>query len=80
MANLDEIVLQLRKERDETQKRIEQLNQALAALASLNGTTPVRTRAQISGGKRRILSAAVRKRIAAAQRARWARWRAAKRK
>jgi len=80
MSNLDHVVLQLRKERDEAQKRVEHLDQALAALGSLNGTRALKTRsAHASGRKRRTMSAAARRRIAAAQRARWARWKAARR-
>jgi hypothetical protein len=37
MADLTKVVVPLRKERDEAQKRLEQLDQALAALGSLDG-------------------------------------------
>jgi hypothetical protein len=37
MADLKKVVVQLRKERDEAQKRLEQLDQALGALGSLDG-------------------------------------------
>ena len=79
MSNLDKVVLQLRKERDQVQKRVKQLDQALAALGSLDG---LRTRArslQTTSRKRTPMSAAARRRIAAAQRARWAKWKAARR-
>jgi hypothetical protein len=78
MSNLDKVVLQLRKERDEVQKRVGQLDQALAALGSLDGLQTRGRSLQTSGRKRRTMSAAARKRIAAAQRARWAKWKAAK--
>jgi hypothetical protein len=58
MASLDAIVKELQQERD-------RLDQAIALLTSLNGTGH-----KIS--QRRTMSPAARRRIAAAQRARWA--------
>lgn len=78
MANLANVVQQLRKERDQSHRRIEQLDEALKALGSLSGSRRRTNRAQVSG-KRRTMSAAARKRIAAAQRERWAKWKAARR-
>ncbi len=64
MANLAGVVQQLRKERDQAARTVEQLD---AALAALNGDSyGSRT------GIRRKISVAGRARIAAAQRARWA--------
>jgi hypothetical protein len=80
MTSLATVVQQLRKERDQTQKRIEQLDQALKALTGVGGlraTGGRRGRVNLTK-KRRTLSAAARKRIAAAQRARWAKWKAAR--
>jgi len=82
MSNLAHVVQQLKKERDQAQRKTEQLDQALKALSSLGGLLgSVRTvgRTQRSGAKRRTMSVASRKRIAAAQRARWAKWKAAQR-
>ncbi len=82
MSNLANVVQQLRQERDQAQKRIEQLNGALKALTGLDGaskTTGQRSSAPTEAGARRTMSAAARKRIAAAQRARWAKWKAARR-
>lgn len=62
--NLAGVVQQLRKERDQAAKTVEQLN---AALAALNGGSYGR-----KTGTRRNISAAGRARIADAQRARWA--------
>jgi hypothetical protein len=64
-------------ERNQAQKRVEQLDEALKALAGFGrgGTEIHHVRAS---GKRRTMSATARKRIAAAQRARWAKWKAAK--
>jgi hypothetical protein len=81
MSNLTKVVQQLKKERDLTYRRIGQLDEALKALTGIGSArAPIRRRglAQASG-KRRTLSAAARKRIAAAQRARWAKWKAARR-
>jgi hypothetical protein len=78
MSNLTSVVQQLKKERDQLQGGIEQLDEALKALT---GTGGVRRQgfAQPSR-KRRTMSVAARKRIAAAQRARWAKWKAAQRR
>ena len=62
--NLAGVVQQLRKERDQAARTVQQLDAALAALDS--GSYGRRT------GTRRKISAAGRARIAAAQRARWA--------
>jgi hypothetical protein len=82
MSKLANVVQQLQKERDQARRRVEQLDEALKALGSLGGLRGgvgrVR-RAQTVGKKRRTMSAAARKRIAAAQRARWAKWKAARR-
>lgn len=67
MANLAGVVEQLRKERDLAAMKVKQLD---AALAALNGVSATSTR---TGSH---LSATTRARIAAAQRARWARVRA----
>jgi len=62
--NLAGVVQRLRKERDQAARTVEQLDVALAALDG--GSYGRRT------GTRRKISAAGRARIAAAQRARWA--------
>jgi hypothetical protein len=64
MANLSGIVKQLKKERDRVERQLSGLNAALTAFASAySGSTPSR---------RRTLSGKSRAKIAAAQRARWA--------
>jgi hypothetical protein len=71
MGNVSLIVKQLKKERDKVEKQLSGLNAALAAfVGTYHGAKPTPTR------KRRKISAAGRKRIAAAQRARWAKIRA----
>jgi hypothetical protein len=64
MPNLKSVVDQLKKERDAAQRQLSALNAALRAFAGVyrNGT----------GKAARTMSAAGRARIAAAQRARWA--------
>src|SRR5713101_2212211 len=65
LANLSGIVKQLKKERDHVQQQLTRLNSALAAFAGVY-------RGRTSTKPRRKLSAKGRARIAAAQRARWA--------
>jgi len=82
MSNLAHVVQQLRKERNQALRTIEQLDEALKALSgvgSLRATTTRHGRAQASPRKRKPMSTAARRRIAAAQRARWAKWKAARR-
>jgi len=79
MMNLAKAVLQLKKEREQARRKVEQLDSALNALAGLGEYTGKVGRAQTLGRKPRVMSAAARKRIAAAQRARWAKWKAARR-
>lgn len=71
MAKMSGIVKMLTKERDLVQKQLSGLNAALSAFAGVYaGAKPT--------GKKHTLSAAGRKRIAAAQRARWAKIKAKK--
>jgi hypothetical protein len=63
MANLEAVVKELRQERDK-------LDKAITTLTSLDGTRSHKP-------LRRAMSAATRRRIAAAQRARWAKERGA---
>jgi len=73
MTNLDSIISELKAERDK-------LDKAIQALTSVNGNAPrtLDRKPQDSTPKRRVMSAAARRRIAAAQRARWAKVRAGK--
>ena len=80
MSNLAKVVAQLRQQRAEAQKKVEQLDRALAALGSVDGLRSRGRSSQKVGRKGRTISAAARKRIAAAQRARWAKWKAAQKK
>lgn len=77
MLNLATAVQQLKQERARTQKEVEKLDAAIRVLSGLTGTKRGWGRGRAGIGKRRTMSAAARKRIAAAQRARWAKWKAA---
>ena len=79
MGNLASVVQQLKMERDQLQRRLEQLDQALQVLGGLSGLRRSGSRGRKFVSTRRRMSAAARRRIAAAQRARWAKWRAGKR-
>jgi hypothetical protein len=65
MANLTSVLEQLQQERNRLASQLERLNNALSALS-------------VKGSPRRGISAAGRARIAAAQRARWAKVRGRK--
>ena len=69
MTNFQGVIQQLRKERDRVVAEVRRLD---AALTALNGN------GEAAGG--RVLSATARERIAAAQRARWAKVRAGQKK
>jgi hypothetical protein len=71
MASLSGIVKQLKKERDRVERQLSGLNEALSAFAGVYAASRPKR-------KKQIISAAGRKRIAAAQRARWAKIRAKK--
>lgn len=81
MSNLAKVVQHLRKERDQAHRRLDQLDKALKALTRVSGVGGSKERSSLAhrSGKRKAMSADARKRIAAAQRARWAKWKAAQR-
>jgi hypothetical protein len=64
MANLSGVVQQLKKAHAEAQREVNRLGAALAALGNLTGRSATR--------KLRTLSAAARRKISLAQKARWA--------
>jgi hypothetical protein len=74
MPNLSKTVNELRSERTRLARELDQLDQAISVLSGLGKGGGGRR-----GGKRR-LSAAARKRIADAQKARWAKWKAKQQK
>src|SRR6266581_4577511 len=69
MANIAERVKEIQQERD-------RLDQAIAALVPLVETTRALSARNGAGGPRRTLSAAARRKVSLAQKARWARLRA----
>jgi hypothetical protein len=75
MADLDAVLEQLRKERKRAVGELRQLEKVIAELSKVTARS---LQASYGSGKRtkRQLSAAARERIAAAQRARWAKVRA----
>lgn len=70
MANLENALRQLREERNRAEQQVETLAKAIAAIEGVVGGKVV-----VHNGARpgRVMSAAAKRRIAAAQRARWAR-------
>jgi hypothetical protein len=71
MGNLTGALQQLRAERKQAQARVESIDQAISVIESLNGSGTV-LHANQAG---RTISAASRRKMAQAQRARWARTR-----
>jgi hypothetical protein len=72
MGNVSSVIAQLKKERDRVERQLSGLNAALTAFAGVYGGAVKPTR------KRRKMSVAARKKIAAAQRRRWAKFRKSK--
>jgi hypothetical protein len=74
MANLGQMLKQLRGERSRTEKELSHLDDAIAAFEKLVGNNPGPPRARKPRARRR-LSAAARKKISEAQKTRWAKLR-----
>ena len=75
MANLHRVFRQLKQERKRAQKELKHLDEAVSAFRKLVGKAGHRVAARTEQTVRRVrrkLSAAARKKIAAAQRVRWA--------
>jgi hypothetical protein len=68
MGNLGSALQELRAERKQAQLQLEKLDQAISVIESLNGSGTVRH----ANPPTRIISAASRRKMAQAQRARWA--------
>jgi hypothetical protein len=79
MSKLAKLVQHLRKDRDQAQSRLDQLDKALNALTGVSGVGGSNGRSSLAHtpGKRKTMPAYARKQIASAQRARWAKWKAA---
>src|SRR5439155_2699526 len=70
MANLIDALQKLREERKQAQFQVEKLNSAISVLEDLVGRNGSLTRT--AAGASRVVTATARRRMAAAQRARWA--------
>ena len=68
MANLTNALQELREERKQAQLHVEKLDQAISVIESLNGSGASRNATRPT----RIISAASRRKMAQAQKARWA--------
>jgi hypothetical protein len=68
MGNLSSALQELRAERKQARLQVEKLDQAISVIESLNGSVTTRNANQPN----RIISAASRRRMARAQKARWA--------
>lgn len=73
MANLDDVLRELRQEHSQAQLEVEQLGEAISVIQGLAGKSVAI--ATNGSGTKRQMSAAGRRRIAEAQRARWAKLR-----
>jgi hypothetical protein len=69
MGNLNNVLQELRAERNQAQLQVEKLDQAISVIESLNGSGT----SQNANQPTRIISAASRRKMAQAQKARWAR-------
>jgi hypothetical protein len=74
MADFARVVRQLQEQKSRIERELSRVNTAVAALQAMSGRS-----ARQAGLNRtaRVMSAAARRRIAAAQKARWAKWRKA---
>jgi hypothetical protein len=80
MADLGKVVRELEEERRETEQHLARLNTAIAAVRTVAGNPPTARRSvtpksvtkTVANKPRRKLSAAARKKISLAQKARWA--------
>jgi hypothetical protein len=77
MSSMNQVVQQLQAQRKRAAQEVEKLNLAIKALTSLDGRGAT---SNIAVRRKPKFSAAARARIAAAQRARWAKIRAAQKK
>jgi hypothetical protein len=75
MSELGAVLGQLKQERQRVESELRQLNQAIQALSKIAEGNPG-TRGRV----KRTMSVAARKRIAAAQKARWAKFHASRKK
>ncbi len=80
MANLSKALNDLREQRKRIADELEKLDQAIAVVTKLDSGSYARGRGTRTFGAKRRLSAAARRRIADAQKLRWAKWKAKQQK
>jgi len=80
MANLAQTLNDLRSQRKQLADELEKLDQAISVIGKLNSVGGSRGRVAGSFRGKRRLSAAARRRIAEAQKLRWAKWKAKQQK
>jgi hypothetical protein len=76
MANLAEVLKNLRDERGRAAAQLRQLDEAIGVLGKLTRHNQTESGQTRSKRPRRKMSAAARRKIAAAQKKRWAKWKA----
>jgi hypothetical protein len=75
VSTLDQVLAELKSENSKLENQLKQVRTAIAALQGISSNGHERR-----NGNRRTMSLSARRRIAAAQKARWAKWKAARRK
>ncbi|HEY4841105.1 MAG TPA: hypothetical protein VIH78_04020 [Terriglobales bacterium] len=78
MTNIAKAIDRLREERRDAQNQVQKLGEAIAVLEKLSRGTGAAVHAVTAPRSKRILSAAGRRRISLAQKARWAKIRQTK--
>jgi hypothetical protein len=78
MTNIAKAIDRLREERRDAQNQVQKLGEAISVLEKLTRGTGTTVRAGAASRAKRVLSAAGRRRISLAQKARWAKIRQTK--
>ena len=78
MTNIANAIDRIREERRDAQNQVQKLGEAISVLEKLTRSSGATVRAGVSHRAKRILSAAGRRRISLAQKARWAKIRQTK--
>jgi hypothetical protein len=72
MTNIAKAIVRLREERRDAQNQVQKLGEAISVLEKLTRSSGVTVRVGAAHRAKRVLSAAGRRRISLAQKARWA--------
>jgi len=72
MTNIAKAIDRLREERRDAQNQVQKLGEAISVLEKLTRSSATTVRIGVAQRAKRVLSAAGRKRISLAQKARWA--------